>query len=349
MRLSPSSLLLLSASTVSVFADKCSGSHCASISGNKTINSFQLYPENAFFDESRCSVYFSSVYNATIAVWDPYVNAVVDSIKVPGLSGNPLLHASGVKVDPLGRLSIVIDAGAAFDTGGQDISGDNFLVKYDLESRRVLWQRNLTAVTKGVYSGYQDIEHDEQGNTFVIGTYPSSIIRVSANNENAKAWYLAQPPDHTKHGFTGAVSVGDSIIVPDNTDGQLYRFNKRGKSGKAVRIPLSSGKTPIGEGLDGAFLPPSYKGTVLLVSDNTNGTIVLHSADGKWNKARNLGTIANAYLDVGGSTVATFQVGSSIYTVTEFFGDERVKGTLAGNRTSFPLVDITKEVADLLA
>ncbi|KAI8673131.1 hypothetical protein LRP88_02343 [Fusarium phalaenopsidis] len=349
MRLSPS-LLLLSASAATAYPSRYSnsGSHCASISGDKTINSFQLYPENAAFDESRCSVYFSSVYNATVAVWDPYVNAVIDSIKFKGLSGDPILHASGVKVDPLGRLSVVIDAGAAFDTEGQDISGDNFLVKYDLKTRRELWRRNLTAITNGVYSGYQDIEHDEHGNTFVIGTFPSSIIRVSADNKQASAWYLATPPDHTKHGFTGAVSVGDSLIVPDNIDGQLYKFNKRDKQGKPSKISLSSGKTPIGQGLDGAILPPLYHGTVLLVSDNTNGTIVLHSADGKWNKARNVGSIANKYLAAGGSTVASLQIGSSIYSVTEYFGDAKVKGTLAGNRTQFPLHDITKQVADLL-
>lgn len=203
-------------------------------------------------------------------------------------------------------------------------------------------------MTNGVYSGYQDIEHDEHGNTFVIGTFPSSIIRVSANNKHAKAWYLATPPDHTKHGFTGAVSVEGHIIVPDNIDGQLYRFNKRDKSGKRSKITLSSGKSPIGKGLDGAFLPPLYHGTVILVSDNTNGTIVLHSTDGKWNKARNVGTIANKYLNAGGSTVASLQIGSSIYSVTEYFGDTKVKGTLAGDRTRFPLNDITKQVANLL-
>ncbi|KAJ4317280.1 hypothetical protein N0V84_007416 [Fusarium piperis] len=347
MRLSPS-LLFLSASAATAYPSKqSSSSHCASISGDKTINSFQLYPENAAFDESRCSVYFSSVYNATVAVWDPYVNAVIDSIKFKGLSGDPLLHTSGVKVDPLGRLSVVVDAGAAFDTEGQDISGDNFLVKYDLKTRRELWRRNLTALTNGVYSGYQDIEHDERGNTFVIGTFPSSIIRVSTNNENASQWYLATPPDHTKHGYTGVVSVGDSLIVPDNADGQLYRFNKRDKEGKPSKIPLT-GNSPIGLGLDGAVLPSLYSGTVLLVSDNTNGTIVLHSADGKWNKARNVGTIANKYLNDGGSTVASLEIGSSIYAVTEYFGDAKVEGTLAGNRTQFPLTDITKQIAKLL-
>lgn len=291
----------------------------------------------------------SSVFNATVAVWDPYANAVVDLIKFKDISGDPLLHTSGVKVDPLGRLSVVANAGAAFNTRGKDISGDNFLVKYDIKTRRELWRRNLTAVTNGVYSGYQDIEHDQHGNTFVIGTYPSSIIRVSTNNEQASPWYLATPPDHTKHGFTGAASVGDTMIVPDATDGQLYRFNKCDKKGKRTKIQLSSGNTPISPSMDGATVPPLYRGTVLLVSDSTNGTIVLHSADGKWNKARKVGSIPNKHLSSGGVTVASLQIGSSIYSVTEYFADPVVKGTLAGNRTQFPLTDITKQVADLLA
>lgn len=254
---------------------------------------------------------------------------------------------SGVKVDPLGRLSIVVDAGAAFDTAGQDISGDNFLVKYSLEEDRVLWQQNLTALTDGVYSGYQDIEHDAAGNTFVLGTFPSSLIRVSADGAVAEPWYLVSPPDHTVHGITGLVSIGNTLVVADNKDGQLYRYDLAAEQGTPTLIPLSTGNVSIGHELDGAVLPPKYDSKVLLVSDNSDGTIVLRSDDG-WATAQNLGTIPNSLLGEGGSTVAALQMGDSIYSVTEFFGDDKVAGTLAGNRTSFPLLDITDKVEGLL-
>ncbi|KAM0327159.1 hypothetical protein ACHAQA_006290 [Verticillium albo-atrum] len=326
----------------------CLPKKCPPVEGDLDITSYQLYPENAGFDAKRCVAYFSVLYNATAAVYDPYKNAIVKTIEVPGLSGDPLLHSSGVKVDPFDRLSIVVDAGSSFDTAGQDISGDNFIVKYGLEEDRVLWQVNLTALTGGVYSGYQDIEHDEFGSTFVLGTFPSSIIRVSSDGKVVEPWYLATPPDHTVHGYSGIVNNGKSLIVSDNSDGQLYKFDIRASKGTPVKVPVSSGDGPIGLALDGAYLPPRYSDKVLLLSDNVNGTIVLHSSDGKWESADNLGVIPNTLLSEGGSTVATLQISNSIYAVTEYFGDEKVPGTLAGNRTSFPLIDITSEVEALL-
>ncbi|KAG5657781.1 hypothetical protein KAF25_007814 [Fusarium avenaceum] len=323
---------------------------CAPVSGNKTIDAYQLYPENVDFDTRRCVLYSSVLYNATAVAWDPYQNKILHTFEAPGLSGDPLLHASGVRVDPLDRLSVIIDAGASFDTAGQNTSGDNFLVKYDLRDNSLLWRANLTNVTGGVYSGYQDSECDEAGNTFVLGTFPSSLIKVSADGKSAIPWYLVEPANHTIHGFSGIVRKDDFLVVNDNTDGQLYRFDIRASKGKPVHIPVSkdgsSDSEPIGQNLDGIHLPQLYAGTVLLVSDNVNGTVVLRSSNGKWEFAENLGTIPNPLVSQGGFTVASVQISDSLYAVSEFFGDA-VDG-VQGNRTAFPLRDITKEVEALL-
>ncbi|KAF6793381.1 hypothetical protein CMUS01_16100 [Colletotrichum musicola] len=321
---------------------------CAPVSGNKTIESFQLYPENADFDTKRCVAYFSVLYNTTVAAYDPYTSTV-STIELPGLSFDPILHSSGVRVDPLDRLSIIVDAGAAFDTEGKDISGDNILVKYDLTTRQVLWQRNLTEVTGGVYGGFQDTAHGADGTTYALGTFPSSIIRVSPDGKDAKSWYLKTPADHTIHGLSGLVSApdGKSILVADSADGQLYKFDISKEQGEPVRVPLT-GAEIIGKALDGVSIPSRYKGKVILVSDNVDGTVVLHSPDAKWESAKVVGTIPNGYLADGGSTVATVQIGGSVYVVTEYFGDAKVEGTLAGNRTEWPLIDITAQVDALL-
>jgi hypothetical protein len=275
----------------------------------------------------------------------------VHTFEAPGLSGNPLLHSSGVRVDPLDRLSVVIDAGAAFDTGGQNIEGDNFLVKFDLVDKSLLWRANLTNATAGVYGGYQDSESDDAGNTFVLGTFPSSLIKVSADGKSIVPWYLVEPANHTIHGFSGIARKDDTLLVTDNSDGQLYRFDIKASKGKPVHVPTSkdgsSSAQPLGQGLDGLHLPSLYAGTVLLASDNNNGTVVLRSSNGKWKSAENLGTIPNPYLNQGGFTVASVQISDSIYAVTEFFGDA-INGTLPGNRTAFPLRDITGEVETLL-
>ncbi|KAF9771685.1 hypothetical protein IL306_010672 [Fusarium sp. DS 682] len=323
---------------------------CPPISGNKTIEAYQLYPENVDFDTRRCLLYSSVLYNSTAVAWDPYRNEVVHTFKVPGLSGDPLLHASGVRVDPLDRLSVIIDAGAAFDTGGKDIKGDNFLVKFDLVDNSLLWKANLTEAWDGIYGGAQDSECDDAGNTFVIGTFPSSILKVSADGKSVDPWYLSKPANHSIQGFAGIARKDDMLLVTDNTDGQLYKFDMKDAKGKPVHVPLSKGDSSdskvISPSLDGLHLPSLYAGTVLLASDDNNGTVVLRSSNGKWTSAEKLGTIPNPFVNQGGFTVASVQIAESIYAVTEFFGDA-VNGR-PGNRTAFPLRDITKEIETLL-
>ncbi|TDZ21893.1 Core trichothecene cluster (CTC) protein 14 [Colletotrichum orbiculare MAFF 240422] len=325
---------------------------CGPVAGNKTIEAFQLYPENADFDTKRCVAYFSVLYNATVASWNPYTSEI-QTIEIPGLSFDSALHSSGVRIDPLDRLSIIVDAGSAFDTAGQNITGDNFLVKYDLTEKKILWQRNLSEVTDGVYGGFQDTAHGPDGTTYALGTYPSSIIRVSPDGSKADAWYLKTPANHTIHGLSGLVNAPDgrSILVADNTDGQLYRFNIEANSSTRVPVlvPLT-GAAKIGSSLDGVSIPARYNGTVILATDNVDGTVVLHSADAKWDSAAVLGAVPNAYSAEGGNTVASVEIGGSVYSVTEWFIDSvKVPGTLAGNRTEWPLVDITASIDAILA
>ena len=345
---------------------------CPPLTGNITVNAYQLYPEHADFNENDCLVYLryvlleeplfsaghglmmccyacSALYNSTVAVYDPYKREVVDNIHLPGLSGDPVLHMSGVVVDPQGQLSVIVDAGAAFDTQGQDISGDNFLVKVDPRHGQVLWRKNLTEVTNGVYGGYQDAAHDAHGNTFVVGTFPASIIKVGPNGSTAIPWYLQPQPNQTVPGLSGLAARGDILLGTDGSDGQLYRFNMTEEMGHKVHVPLKgSNATRIGNSLDGILLPKQFNGTVLLVSDTTDGTAVLRSADGLWTSAEMVGTVPNVYASRNGFSVDNVEIGGSLYSVTEFFLDEKVPGTLAGNRTQFPLVDITNQVLELL-
>ncbi|KAM0269055.1 hypothetical protein ACHAQH_009833 [Verticillium albo-atrum] len=155
-------------------------------------------------------------------------------------------------------------------------------------------------------------------NTYVLGTFPSSLIRVSTDGKEVVPWYLATPPDHTIHGFSGIVNIGKSLIASDNSDGRLYKFDIRAEKGTPAKVPVSSGDGPIGLALDGAYLPPRLLDRVLLISDNVNGTFVFRSSDGKCNTAENLGVIPNTLLSDGGFTVATLQIGNSIYVATEF-------------------------------
>ncbi len=292
----------------------------------------------------------SNLYNSTVSVYDAIENRVTEVITLPGITNVPAFHVSGVQVDTAhDKLTISANTGAAFDTAGVDISGTNLIVQYDLATRAVEWQQNLTAVSKGLYGGFQDMEHDAAGNSFVIGTYPSSIVKISADGKTAEPWIVASGTNSTVHGYTGIAAFNQrrNVLVTDGERGQVLRFDLAAARGEPVRVPLQDGAEPIGADLDGAYLPPLYKDTVLLVSDNTLGTIVVRSQDGQWESAERVGVVPNALGAVGGFATATVQIADRIYAVTEFFGDNAPGQSL--NRTAFPIYDITDDINTLLA
>ncbi|OAA58746.1 TRI14-like protein [Cordyceps fumosorosea ARSEF 2679] len=286
----------------------------------------------------------SVLFNASVAVYDAAKNEVTNTISFPGLSGDPTLHSTGVRVDPLGHLFVVINAGAAFDTLGKDLSGNNFLVKYDLKTNQTIFTANLTAVSNGAYGGFQDVQHTKKGDSFVLGTYGrSSILRVSADGSKVIPWFVG-PPLGSSDGFSGLALRGHNLIVANQADGQLYRFDTRREEGVPVRIPLGSGNETIGQDLDAVYMPPRYDGRILLVSRYNLGTVVLRSRDASWRVAEKLGTIPNPYREQGALSVATVEMGARLYSVNLFSSDAKVQGSNAGNRTDSPLQDISDEV-----
>src|SRR6478735_2792311 len=100
----------------------------------------------------------SALFNASVAVYNPYTAQTVELIEFPGLTGRADLHASGLTWDQrTGLLSIIMNSPNPFITGGQDVSGDNFLIKYDPSLHRALWTVNLTATSRGAYGGFQEV------------------------------------------------------------------------------------------------------------------------------------------------------------------------------------------------
>ncbi|KJZ68469.1 hypothetical protein HIM_12145 [Hirsutella minnesotensis 3608] len=308
---------------------------CTMPSGNFNITSFQLYPENADFDPKRCLVYFSVLYNATVAVYDVKKKAIVDTISVRNIAG-PVIHASGVQYDLKNdKLAIMLNAGAAFDTQGQDISGDNNLVFYDPKSKKTDALVNLSNTAKEGFRAFQDMEHDEEGNVFVVGSYGPSMLRVSAKDQKVEEWYVGTTPAPTK-GLTGVAKLNrDTLLVTDESDHSLYRFSMS-QRGQREKVELTSGN--LTSAMDGVYLPPKYRGHCLLVSDSVNGTVVLRSSD-EWKTAEVADVVPNDFFTVNGFTAASVQIAQRIFAVTEWFLDGG--GLKAGDRSDFPMVDIT--------
>lgn len=305
----------------------------------------------------------SALFNASVAVFDPYNNTVIESIDFPGLSGDINIHLGPALPDASGRLTVLLDAAAAFATGGADVSGTNVILKYDFNSNSVLWQHNISAeVTQGRFGGFQDVAHDKDQNIYIVGTFPGTILRVRDNGTDLVPWFLPEPAalaNTTVAGFAGIASIieKDLLLVNNQADGQIYRFN--GVSGAATGTPILVPRTDAGNGStsaplgasDAILLPPKYRNTVLLVSVDAEGTVVLRSRDGSWSTAETLGLIPNNVPEaMGGLTPAPLQIASNkIFAVEEFFSDPVLAGTTAGDRSAFPLVDITAQVDALLA
>jgi hypothetical protein len=242
-------------------------------------------------------------------------------------------------------LSIVVDAGAAFNTGGQDISGTNYIMQWDPSTRELLYKHNLTTITNGHYGAFQDLEFDPADNVYIVGTYPSSIMKVDAAGEKVETWYLDDNLNHTIAGYSGLAAKDWTLITNDEATGNLFRFDMREKKGVPVLIEVTPPHT-IGL-TDAIQLPPKYHGTVLVVAERGQGVSVYRDRKGEWKKAEYLGLVP--WPETDRITTAPLQVGDAVYFNLEPFGDAGLDGPgTAGNRTDFLYVDITAQIDALL-
>lgn len=246
----------------------------------------------------------------------------------------------------------MLNAGAAFDTQGKDRSGENNLVVWDLKANQPKFIVDLSKFAEKQYSGFQDMEHDAVGNVFVMSTFGGSLYRVGIDDEKVEKWWGSEP-GASSPGLTGLAKFGeDTLVVVDASEKQLFRHSMKdeGKD-QRTQVKLQGELTP---DLDGAYFPPKHDQKCLLVSDNTNGTIVVRSDD-NWETAEIRGIIPNKFSTIVppetkmGYSVATVQMGERIFAITEWFTDAEKEGNLAvpGTREEFPMIDITEEVGKL--
>jgi len=243
-----------------------------------------------------------------------------------------------------------------FLTAGRNVSGPYWLVKYNTRTRREIWRADLTRFTQAKYAGFQDVTVDARGNSYIIGTYPGSILRIDKSGKRITAWYPPQTTDNTKHGYAGVDSVGETLLVADANgvpegvnegNSEIYRFDMTGEEGRPVLIPRSP--TGIKLGIpDSLRLPERYGGTVMLMGENYVGVTVLRSLDG-WQTAEQLGTIKSDFPRFPDRLMSsTVQIGERQFMFGQIFPDEIVPGTKGGNITDFPFFDITDQVEELL-
>jgi hypothetical protein len=175
-------------------------------------------------------------------------------------------------------------------------------------------------------------------------------MKVDPKGQAVTPWYLPETINSTAQGYSGLATVPgtDILLANNNADHEIHRFDASGPKG----VPAVVKREPHAAmgGTDAILLPPKYGGSVLLVSENAVGITVLRSKDGKWETAEHLGTVSNDadIVKSGGMVTAPLQIGDKIFMLEEFFADPFVAGGVAGNRSVFPLYDITDKVEALL-
>ncbi|KAF2113455.1 hypothetical protein BDV96DRAFT_662499 [Lophiotrema nucula] len=317
---------------------------CAPFQGDFTVKQYQLYPENADFDFNTCKLYIGQIWNASLGIYDPYTQSH-EIVEFANISHNPLFHLGAVGVDRKSELlSLIADYANSFPSEGTDIAGTNWLIQYDVAKRAVNWKLNLTAVSGGAYGGFQDVEQDPDGNVFVVGTWPGTLIKVSKDGKTATPWYLPEKIVQTEKGIGGIAALGWILLAQGDASGQIWKFDLKADKGVPVPVKITKGNHTFSAS-DAAYAPPKYAGKVLLVAEDTVGVSVFYSADALWDEAEFKGLVPIGTVDAGTSITAPVQVGDGVYMVLEPFGDEGLAGPgTAGNRTDFLFRDISVEV-----
>lgn len=333
-----------------------SGTGCPPLpKGDLNYDIYMGYPEMFAWDKKRCVAYVSNLYNATVSTYDPYKSVVLDTIYFPGLShaGNSAspnpLHASGIILKPdayqAETLEVVIDNGDAFYSEGFNVSGPDHLMSIDLQTKKVTSQLRLN---NGLYAGYADASLGHDGNTYVLGTYTSNILRVTPDKE-ISTFYVAEPLGPPRlYGFTGIAHVGDAMIVPDNIIGQLIRFNVNDKVGTPVTIK----QTPYHEFKTANVLhfPERYNDTILLVAENKTpdhpfgGVAVYQDKTKQFNEVDFLGFLPSR---LGNAlTTSARQMADRIYIVA--LPTDGANITVAGESSRFLWQDVTEDLDEII-
>ncbi|KAH8801418.1 hypothetical protein F5884DRAFT_513897 [Xylogone sp. PMI_703] len=358
------SLLFLAALTVATPSPRYGspyphgGSHCPPIKGDFNVTYFRLYPEGFDYDSIHCKAYIGGNFNSTVLKKDLHTGEQ-ELLTFPGISFNETYHISGIEFSPrTGAIYFSANNGIAFQSGATDLTGPNKLIKYDTFTNRVVWISDMAPVIAEIkrltgiqVNGFQDVAEDLAGNVYSVITFGRAIVKITPDGKPSIYYYTPHPPSVNGVMLTswnGIMSVGDLLILPENSLGKFYVFNT--KNGKATPKIYTPKEMPSGYSLscDRINPPAMFDGTVALCSDDAHGVAVYHSTD-KWNTAEYLGLIPNRGT---GIPTASGQISNGLYYSNEFFFD--VDPNVfdlqpGGNRTIFPFYDITSEVRGLVS
>lgn len=302
-----------------------------------------------------CLTNGSLYYNASVAVYDPYRDEY-EEIIIPGITGNDDYSITGIDYDGMGSMYFAATSYTAFEatTSGNpalaNFTGPNSVIRYDTNDRTIRWITDLVPLQKQVFqrtgnliTGFQDMAEDGQGNTYVIGTFGQIIVKVNKTG-TPQIWYEPKNINDTLLSG-GIVRSGDKIVINDRVAPGLLTFDINKPKGVPVYVHPEGFPTNYTGGGDGLMLPSKYGGKVILWSDDFYGNRVIGSRN-NWETAEYLGLVPmdETLSKQGGYTTGSFEVGQTIYSLTEFFQPTRSVET----KQKFLMIDATEQVDELV-
>ena len=296
--------------------------------------------------------------NNTVVEYDSYTNTSA-VVTIPIISGNPAYLVTGIDYDrKSGSVYISAGAGAPFYTNGANLTGRDKLIRYDTTLQEIVFEADMAQVQEEVerrtgqaIGGFQDMAEDCRGNSYYMATWGNLLVKVTPLG-NASLYYSPPPSqmNSTLAGFGGLFSLGDNLIVSDAISKSFVTFDTTLAKATAKHVPPANLPTNYTALLcDALYAPPRYGGSVALCSvdfyKGTGGISVYQSRDG-WTTAEYMGLILNTDPSaVGTAPTATVEIAGSIYISEAYIPSP--EGVLP-KRTSFPFIDISREVEALL-
>ncbi|XPT04368.1 hypothetical protein M3J09_013447 [Ascochyta lentis] len=338
---------------------------CPSVHGDIVLDIFQLYSENSAFDPVNCKLYMSSNFNASVVVYDVYTTKH-QVLTFPGITHTDPYHIAGIDYDASnGAMFFTANSGSGFATNGVDLSGPQKIIKWDTTAMKTIYTADLATVQEQYNStfghaiaGFQDMAEDSAGNSYVPVSFGGYCIAKIALDGTATPFYMsnetAKNATAQPYIYSGLVSLPsqNKLLVSDSQRGTFVTFDTKSES--PVPTPITISNLPSNYSsvaCDGTITPTRYTNQrIVLCADDTlggNGAIVVFSSKDHWASAKYLGIIYNTDSRTKGFyTTTAVEITDSIYLSSMPFTDGPTFDT-AGNRSSFPLIDITNQV-DLL-
>lgn len=250
-----------------------------------------------------------------------------------------------------------LDNTISVDYSHANYTGPNHLLVYDPKAKRLIADLNLDtaqdefkAATGNLTNGFQDVATvDATGDSYMIGTFGNSIVKLARDTSVPRLWYAPENYTH-QYGFGGIAALGDKLIISDAISGGFVTFDTREATDDprptyvALQGLPTNGYKPLNA--DGVYLPKRYGGTVVLWSDDYNGTSVYGSAD-NWATAHFIGLVANddpGRIN-GAMTTACFEINDRVFVLNQVFQF----ALPVQPRKYFPMYDVTWQVDAMVA